>query len=142
VGVVLYNARMKKPVIRSQGWTIRLGLLVALVSSVTLGACSKDKKLIAACEKANSMTTYMKQHPTPEGACKTCLESLEKDMKAAVEKDPETFKKIGTCPGLKECTKEGQTDCGCLVKSLSTDDCKGAFQKRADITLKCADICK
>ena len=135
-------AAMNERVIRSNGWTIRLGLLVALVSAVTLGACSKDKKLIAACEKANAMTTYMKQHPTPEGACKQCLESLEKDMKAAVEKDPATFSKIATCAGLKECTKEGQTDCGCLVKSLSTDECKGAFQKMADITLKCADLCK
>ena len=67
---------MKKSVTLSNGWTIRLGLLVALLGSVTLGACSKDKKLIAACEKANGMTGYMKQHPTPEGACKTCLESM------------------------------------------------------------------
>ena len=133
---------MKKSVTLSNGWTIRLGLLVALLGSVTLGACSKDKKLIAACEKANGMTTYMKQHPTPEGACKTCLESMEKDMKAAVEKDPQTFAKIGSCAGLKECTKEGQTDCACLVKSLATDECKGAFQKMADLTLKCADTCK
>jgi hypothetical protein len=118
-------------------------MILALAALASGGCSSTEKKLIAACEKGNELELALQRHALDgdRTACGRCINGGGDELAAKAQGDPHLAAMLAACSS-ESCSHGGFTDCGCLARTVTTDECRRALITTVDSVLKCKAICE